>query len=176
MELLTLHPGGRHGDVEPSGIDLPSGSVPGAASESSRTRIQGGGSVGMCFWKIIIAPLILSQKAIYRRRGRPRRRPGGRGGSHPRPHLRPRPGVAPGPWLAPPAPLRQRAGISFRISPNQVSRRRWLRVEFVQNNHRPTKIRANRYLWASSGAEATSRGQGRVPPSAPPQVAARGRP
>ena len=56
MELLTLHPGGRHGDVEPSGIDLPSDSVPGGTSESPRTRVRGGGGVGMCFWKIIVAP------------------------------------------------------------------------------------------------------------------------
>ena len=32
--LLTNHPGGRPGDEEPSGIDLPSGRVPGSASES----------------------------------------------------------------------------------------------------------------------------------------------
>ena len=55
MELLTLHHSGRHGDVEPSGIDLPSGSVPGAASESPRTRVRGGG-VGSCFWKIVATP------------------------------------------------------------------------------------------------------------------------
>ena len=32
--LLTNHSGGRHGDEEPSGIDLPSGRVPGTDSES----------------------------------------------------------------------------------------------------------------------------------------------
>ena len=35
VELLTNHPGGRHGDEELSGIDLPSGRVPGTASDSS---------------------------------------------------------------------------------------------------------------------------------------------
>ena len=56
MELLTLHPGGRHNDVEASGIDFPSGGVPGAASEFPQTRVRGGGGVGSCFWKIIVAP------------------------------------------------------------------------------------------------------------------------
>ena len=28
VELLTYHPGGRHGDVEPSEINLPFGRVP----------------------------------------------------------------------------------------------------------------------------------------------------
>ena len=32
--LLTYHPGGTHGDEEPSGINLPSGRVPGSASDS----------------------------------------------------------------------------------------------------------------------------------------------
>ena len=32
--LLRNHPGGRHGDEEPSGIDLPSSRVLGTASES----------------------------------------------------------------------------------------------------------------------------------------------
>ena len=39
-ELLTHHTGGTHGDVEPSGNDLPSGRVPGRASEPSRARVD----------------------------------------------------------------------------------------------------------------------------------------
>ena len=49
MELLTHHPGGRHGNVEPSGIDLPFGSMPGTASESPRIKFRGGGGFGMEF-------------------------------------------------------------------------------------------------------------------------------
>ena len=100
MELLMIHPGGRHGHVEPSMIDLPSGSVPGAASESPRIRFRGGGDVGSCFWKISVAPTILGLKGFYRRRRGPRRRPRGRGGSHPRVQVGPRPAAAPGPWVA----------------------------------------------------------------------------
>ena len=40
VELLTNHPGGRHGDEEPSGIDLPSGRVPGSASESPKLGFE----------------------------------------------------------------------------------------------------------------------------------------
>ena len=49
VELLTHHPYGRHGDEEPSGIDLPSDSVPGTASESPRIRFRGGGGFGTAF-------------------------------------------------------------------------------------------------------------------------------
>ena len=34
VEPLTNHPGGRHGDEEPSGVDLPSDRVSGTVSES----------------------------------------------------------------------------------------------------------------------------------------------
>ena len=40
------HSGGRHGDVEPSGDDLPSGRVPGRDSEPSRARVDDGGGSG----------------------------------------------------------------------------------------------------------------------------------
>ena len=46
MELLTHHPGGRHGDVEPSGIDFLSDRVPGLTSESPRIRFRYGGGFG----------------------------------------------------------------------------------------------------------------------------------
>ena len=45
-ELLTHHTGGRHGDVEPSGDDLPSGRVLGRAPEPSRSRVDDDGSDG----------------------------------------------------------------------------------------------------------------------------------
>ena len=45
-KLLTHHSRGRHGDVEPSGDDLPSGRVPGRAPEPSRSRVDYDGSDG----------------------------------------------------------------------------------------------------------------------------------
>ena len=45
-ELLTHHSGGRHGDVEPSGDDLPSSRVPGRAPEPSRSRVDHNGGDG----------------------------------------------------------------------------------------------------------------------------------
>ena len=45
-ELLTHHFGGRHGDVEPSGDDLPSGRVPERASELLRSEIDDDGRDG----------------------------------------------------------------------------------------------------------------------------------
>ena len=49
MKILTHHPGGRHDDVELSGINLPSGSVPGTVLESPRIRFRGGGGLGTEF-------------------------------------------------------------------------------------------------------------------------------
>ena len=40
------HSGGRHGGVEASGDDLPSGRVPGRASELSRSEIDDDGRDG----------------------------------------------------------------------------------------------------------------------------------
>ena len=33
VRLLTTHPGGRHGNEEPSEVDLPSGKVPRSATD-----------------------------------------------------------------------------------------------------------------------------------------------
>ena len=46
--MLTTHTfsGGGHGDVEPSGDDLPSDRVPGRAPEPSRSRVDDDGSDG----------------------------------------------------------------------------------------------------------------------------------
>ena len=96
VELLTHHPGGRHGDVEPSGIDVPSDRVLGLASEYPPIRFRGGGGFGCSSCKIITALSFLGQITIYRRRGGPRGPSKTRGGSWPRVQVGSRLGFAPG--------------------------------------------------------------------------------
>ena len=63
-ELLTHHSGGRHGDVWPSGDDLPSGRVPGRASEPSRSRVDDDGGDGT-FHGFLIGYLGFSREEVY---------------------------------------------------------------------------------------------------------------
>ena len=48
-ELLMHHSEGSHGDVEPSGDDIPSGRVPVRASQPSRSRVDDNGGSGTFF-------------------------------------------------------------------------------------------------------------------------------
>ena len=70
-----------------------------------RTRVFGDGASGSSFWKIMAALSVLGQKGFYRRRRGPRRCPGGRGWSHPRPMVGPWQGAVPGPWVPPRSPF-----------------------------------------------------------------------
>ena len=106
MRLLTLHPGGRHGDEKPSGINLPSGIVPGTASESPRIRFLGGGGFGMEFVENNRRPDDFRVIGIYGCSGGPRQRTRTWGGSWPRVLVGPQPGVAHALWVAPQASLR----------------------------------------------------------------------
>ena len=58
------HTGGRHGDVKPSGDDLPSGRVPGRALEPSRSRVDDNGGDGT-FRGIMIGYLGFSDEGVY---------------------------------------------------------------------------------------------------------------
>ena len=67
MRLLTTHLGERHGDEEPSGIDLPSAECRDQLQIGPRTRVFGDSASGSSFGKIMAASTFLGQKAIYRR-------------------------------------------------------------------------------------------------------------
>ena len=58
------HSRGRHGDVEPSGDDLPASRVPGRASEPSRSRVDDGGGDGT-FRGILIGCLGFSCEEVF---------------------------------------------------------------------------------------------------------------
>ena len=79
-----------------------------------RTMVFGDDTSGSSFWKIMAAPSVLGQKALYRRRRGPRGRPKSRGGSHPRVQVGPRQQAAPALWVAP-QPARWSTGVSRRI-------------------------------------------------------------
>ena len=55
---------GRHGDVEPSGDDLPSGRVRGRAPEPSQSRVNDDGG-DRTFRGIVIRSLGLSREEVY---------------------------------------------------------------------------------------------------------------
>ena len=63
-ELLTHHTGGRHGDVEPSDDDLPSGRVPRRAPEPFQSRVDYDGGDGT-FHGIMIGYLGFSDEGAY---------------------------------------------------------------------------------------------------------------
>ena len=63
-ERLTHHSGGRHGDVEPSGDDLPSGRVPGRAPEPSQSWVDDDGDDGT-FRGILIGSLGFLDEGVY---------------------------------------------------------------------------------------------------------------
>ena len=133
MELLTNHPGRRHGDVETLGIDLPSGRVLGLTSESPRIRFLDGDDFGSSSWKIITAPTKLGQLCFYRRRGGPRRvPPAGPGGTVAR--------AAPGPWVASWVTLWFVASSwcikiprKFACNSENISRRGFSEIESIKN-------------------------------------------
>ena len=58
------HSGGRHGDVQPSGDDLPSGKVPGRAPEPSRFRVDDDGG-DKTFHGILIGYLGFSVNEVF---------------------------------------------------------------------------------------------------------------
>ena len=58
------HSGGRHGDVEPSGDDLPSGRVPVKAPEPSRSRVDDNGG-DRTFHGFLIECLGFSVKEVF---------------------------------------------------------------------------------------------------------------
>ena len=70
------HTGGRHGDVEPSGDDLPSGRVPGRAPEPSRSRVNDDDGDGN-FRGILFGYLGFSIEELYMGEGLTRGRPVG---------------------------------------------------------------------------------------------------
>ena len=63
-EVLTHHSGGMHGDVEPSGDDLPSSRVLGRTPEPSRSRVDDDGGDGT-FLGIMIGYLGFSDEGVY---------------------------------------------------------------------------------------------------------------
>ena len=63
-KLLTHHSGGRHGDVEPSGDDLPSSRVSGRAPEPSQSRVDDDGG-DITFRGIMIGHLGFSDEGVY---------------------------------------------------------------------------------------------------------------
>ena len=96
--------------IPPGSISPPPAECRDQLQIGPRTRVFGDSASGSSFWKIMAALSVLGQKEFYRHRRGPRRRPGGRGGSHPRLQVGPWQGAVPGPWVA----LR-RGGVFLRI-------------------------------------------------------------
>ena len=63
------HSGGRHGDVEASGDDLPSDRVPGRALEPSRSRVDDDGGDGTFRGFLIGVLRVFCRRGISGRKG-----------------------------------------------------------------------------------------------------------
>ena len=66
--VIMHHTRGRHGDVEPSGDDLPSGRVPGRGPEPSRSRVDDDGGDGT-FRGCLIGCLGFSDEEVFMGKG-----------------------------------------------------------------------------------------------------------